>query len=143
LNEQYTPAGYGTPDSSYVLETTPPKISVLSPLNQTYIESDVSLDFTVDKAVNWTSYSLDGGLNQTVAGNSTLSELSNGLHRITVYSNDTFGNVGTSQTISFTVAKPEHFPVVPVAAVSVIVAVVVVAGLLVYRKRPRRGLVAV
>jgi N-acetylneuraminic acid mutarotase len=137
VNEQYTPVGYGTPDQSYVLETTPPKISVLSPLNQTYTEPSVSLIFAVDKAVNWSSYSLDGRLNQTVTGNTTLAGLSSGLHSITVYSNDTFGNIGASQTITFTVALP--IPTLTVAAVAGAVAlVVVVAGLLVYFKKRSR-----
>src|SRR5665647_1764034 len=42
-NEQYLPIGYGKPDPSYLLEITPPNISVLTPLNQTYNESSVPL----------------------------------------------------------------------------------------------------
>jgi hypothetical protein len=128
--------------TSYLTRITPPKISVISPINLRYFESNISLDFNVDKPINWISYSLDGGLNQTTVGNSTLLELSTGLHNVTIYANDTFGNIGSSQSISFNVAKPESesFPVVPVIAVSVAVVALVVAGLLVYHKR-MRGLV--
>jgi mannitol-specific phosphotransferase system IIBC component len=90
--------------------------------------------FTVDKA-NWTGYSLDGEQNNTINDNFTLNGLPNGLHNLTVYANDTYGNMGASETISFTVAvaEPESFPVVLGVAVSFTVALVV-ACLLVYRK---------
>ena len=119
----------------YALETTPPKISLLSPLNQIYNESSVSLVFSVDKVVNWTGYSLDGSQNVTLTGNGTVANMTNGLHSITVYANDTFGNVGASETISFTIAKPEPFPTATVAAASGALAVLVVAGLVVYFKK--------
>jgi hypothetical protein len=146
VNEQYIPIGYGTPDPSYVLEHIPPKISLLSPVNQTYNEPNVSLVFMVDKAVNWTGYSLDGQQNVTITGNSpltnstvtnvTISNMTSGLHSITVYANDTFGNVGASETISFTVAKPESFPTTLVAVASVAsVALIGVILLIYFRKR--------
>ena len=143
LNEQYIPVGYGTPDPSYLMEITPPKISVLSPLNQTYNESSVPLILNADKAVNWTSYNLDGQQNVTFSGNTNLTDISNGVHNITVYAQDTFGNIGSSQTTSFTIAKPEpeSLPIVPVIAVSVAVLSLVVAGLLVYHKKHKHDLV--
>jgi N-acetylneuraminic acid mutarotase len=134
VNERYTPVGYGTPDPSYVLQNTPPKISVLSPVNQKFNESSVLLSFTVDKPVNWTCYSLDGQDNVTITGNTTLSGLTNGLHNITVYAEDTFGNVGASETVSFTISKPEPFPTSLVIASATTIAVVGV-GLLVYFKK--------
>jgi hypothetical protein len=120
---------------NYMQEIAPPKVSVLSPLNQTYRNSNVSLVFTVDKSVNWIGYSLDGQQNVTITGNSTITDVTYGLHNVTVYANDTFGNMGASQTVNFTIAKP--FPTASVAAVSGAVAAVVVgAGIVVYlRKR--------
>jgi hypothetical protein len=136
-NEKYIPFGYGTPDPSYLLEITPPKIAVLSPLNQTYNVSSVPLVFDSDKTTNWTSYSLDGQQNVTFSGNTNLTDISNGLHDITVYAQDTFGNIGSSNTSSFIVAKPEpeSFPVVPVVAVSGVAVAVVVGLIFYYRKR--------
>jgi parallel beta-helix repeat protein len=69
----------------FKLQTTPPKISIQSPMTQTYNESSVPLVFSVDvvsavKAVNWTGYSLDGKQNVTITGNTTLTGLSSGLH---------------------------------------------------------------
>ena len=71
-NEQYIPIGYGSPDPSYELEHTPPQISLLSPLSQTYSKTGVSLTFTANKAISWTSYSLDEQQNVTITGNETL-----------------------------------------------------------------------
>jgi N-acetylneuraminic acid mutarotase len=133
-NEQYIPIGYGTPDPSYVLEHSPPEISLLSPLNQTYNDSTVPLVFTVDKLFTWVSYSLDGQQNITIAGNDTLTNVTNGLHSITVYANDSFGNIGASETITFNVAKPELSPAAPVAGTSIAVAVVCVGFIFYFRK---------
>ena len=64
--------------------------------------------------------------------------MTNGFHSVIVYANDTFGNIGASQIINFTVAVPEPLPVIPVVVASVIAVVVTTAGLLVYFRR-RRG----
>jgi hypothetical protein len=97
-NERYTPFGYGT---------VAPKIEVISPENTTYSSGEVSLVFSVNKPVSWMAYSLSGQEKVVVEGNVTLGGLSEGLHNVTVYAVDMFGNLGASQTISFTVAKPE------------------------------------
>ena len=145
-NERYVPFGYGVSDPSYLPPEvfTTPHISVLSLINQQYNNSIIPLLVSTDKAVNWTSYSLDGQQNITFSGNTNLTDVSNGFHNITVYAQDTFGNIGSSQTISFTVAKPEpeSFPFVPVTAVAVAF-VLAAAGLLVYHKKHKRSLVAV
>jgi parallel beta-helix repeat protein len=128
----------------YWLKITPPKISLLFPSNTVYNESSVSLVFNADKAVNWTGFSLDGKENVTFTGNVSLSKLSNGLHNVTVYATDTFGNMGVSETVSFIVDAPDSFPVVPIAVVSaVVVGVAASAGFLIYFKKrkhqPRTG----
>jgi hypothetical protein len=84
-------------------DTTPPVIAVLSPENRTYSVNRVSLNFTVSEQTSWEGYSLDGSVNVTIAGNTTLTDLPDGPHAITVYSNDTVGNMGRSDTILFTV----------------------------------------
>ena len=105
-NEEYIPFGYGTPDPTYVLEHTPPQISLESPLNQTYTDSNVSLIFSVNKNITSASYSLDGQQNVTITGNSTIANLTNGPHNVTIYATDTYGNIGI-QTVNFSVAKTE------------------------------------
>jgi len=125
-NEEYTPFEYGT---------VPPKISVISPENQNYNVSSVSLAFTLDRPVVWMGYSLDGQETVTITGNTTLSALSNGLHNVTVYAKDSFENMGISETIYFSVEVP--FPTTLVIASIVSVAVIGV-GLLVYFKKRKR-----
>ena len=84
-------------------DTTPPIITILSPENKTYATTSIPLTFTVDECTRWIAYSLDGKSNITITGNTTLSGLSEGTHTITVYANDTAGNMGTSSTVYFTV----------------------------------------
>jgi N-acetylneuraminic acid mutarotase len=135
-NQQYRPAGYGTPDPAYLLEHFPPKISILSPMNQTYHNSSLSLVFRLDKAVEWTGYSIDRQQNITTKGNTTIVDVANGLHSITVYANDTYGNMGSSEIIAFTVAKPALFPTATALAVSAMIAIVMMGiALLVYFKK--------
>ncbi len=128
INEQYIPLGYGT---------LHPEIRIFSPQNESYNSSSISLVFSADKPILELSYSVDGKQNVTIVGNSTITNLSNGLHNVTIYAADTFGNLGASQPISFTIAVPELFPVLPVAAVTVAITVLV-AGLLVYHKKHKR-----
>jgi len=132
-NEQYTPFGYGT---------IPPDVSVISPENTTFNSSSLSLIFTINKPTSWLGYSLDGQDNVTVTGNVTLSELSNGLHHITVYANDTFGNMATSKTIIFTTAaaveEPESFPIVTVAVAAITITVTIGISLAGYLNKKGR-----
>ncbi|MCW4046407.1 MAG: hypothetical protein NWE99_02445 [Candidatus Bathyarchaeota archaeon] len=131
FTEVYTPFGYGTPDPVYVLEHTPPKIVLAPSLNGSSTNSTVPLVFSVDKAVSWIGYSLDGQRNVTVTGNVTLTGLHSGTHSIIVYANDTYGNMGASETMIFSVS--EGFPWTVVAVVSA----VAVVGTVVFLKRRR------
>jgi N-acetylneuraminic acid mutarotase len=128
-NEQYTPIGYGT---------VPPLISVVSPENKNYTSSDVPLTFTLNRPVVWMGYSLDGQETVTVSGNTTLSGLSSGLHNVTVYARDEFGNNEASKIITFTVEESGPFPTALVAAASGASIAVIVVGLLVYFKKRKR-----
>jgi parallel beta-helix repeat protein len=132
----------------HALQTAPPEISLGSPLNQTYNDSSIALTFSVDvlspvNAVNWTGYSLDGEPNVTVTGggalaNVTLADVANGVHNVTVYANDTYGNMA-SETVTFKVAKPQPFPTVLVATASGVAIAVIVVGLLVYFKKRKNA----
>jgi len=113
----------------------PPSVSIASPENKTYGTFDVPLNFTVNESGSQITYSLDGQDNVTAAENITLTGLSYGEHNITVYATDIAGNIGASETITFTVAKePDPFPTAIVAVIVASVAVVG-AGLLVYFKK--------
>jgi N-acetylneuraminic acid mutarotase len=127
-NEQYTPFGYGTPDPSY--DGTAPEIAVTSPENKTYYTADVALNFTANEPVFSVHYELDGETAVEISGNTTIAGLAIGVHNVTVFGVDAAGNMGVSETISFTIAKePETFSIRLVAAVAiVVVAVVLVAA---------------
>jgi parallel beta-helix repeat protein len=122
-------------DSALYAPRIMPKISILSPVNQVINESSVPLVFTVDKQVSWMGYSLDGQDNVTVTGNSTLNGLANGLHKIIVYANDTFGNMCASETLTFSVAVPAPAPFVLASAGLGIAVLVVGVGLFYYVKK--------
>lgn len=115
----------------------PARISISSPENIVYTANNVPLNLSVDMSSSNLSYSLDGQANVTIAGNTTLSDVSAGLHNVTVYAWDAAGNVGASETVTFTVA--ELFPVVPVAIGVALVAVVIAAtGSLLYNRKRRK-----
>lgn len=96
-------------------------VFVICPENNTYTTASVPLNFTVYKPTSWIGYSLDGQDNVTINGNITLAQLPIGLHSITVYVKDTFGNTGVSKTIHFTIAEPFPTALVVAAIASVIV----------------------
>jgi hypothetical protein len=122
----------------------PPKISILSPENKTYAESNVTLTFTLNKPVTWIGYSLDNQAQVTITENITLTNLPVGLHNITVYAKNELETMGTSETIHFDVSPPdpvEPFPTgLVVAAASVSVAVIGVGLLVYFKKRNTRNL---
>jgi hypothetical protein len=117
----------------------PPSIVILSPENKTYEIADLSLNFAVNEPVKWAGYSLDGKKNITVTGNSTITNLANGFHSITVYANDTSGNMGTSQTMHFSVDVPALTQTAIIVAATIAVVVSISVGLLVYRKKHKRS----
>jgi predicted phage tail protein len=109
------------------------------PENITYKAFDVQLNFTVNEPASQIAYSLDGQENVTVDGNTTLTGLSLGEYNVTVYAQDTVGNVGASETIYFNIAEkpePQPFPTTLIIVASIVLLVVVIGiGLLVYFKK--------
>ena len=87
-------------------DTAPPTMTLLSPENKTYTTTSIPLTFTPNETTSWIGYSLDNQANVTITGNTTLTGLSEGTHSITVYANDTSGNMGASEIVYFTVSLP-------------------------------------
>jgi len=110
----------------FTIDTVFPSIEILSPENETYTSSSVSLSFAVDEATSWVGYSLDGQANVTITGNTTLSDLSNGSHSLIVYAKDASGNPGASETMYFTIEieQGEPFPIWILVTIPVIIAIV-------------------
>jgi hypothetical protein len=124
----------------------PPSIQIISPENKNYTVNDIILNYTTSASTQWSGYSIDGNANVTLAANSTLPQLSNGLHNVTIYANDTFGNIGKSETINFTVTIPEPskieseslsptFTITSVAAAAVAVFLTIAIVVLFFRRQ--------
>jgi hypothetical protein len=118
----------------FTIDNTAPRILSVSVENKTYFTSDLSLNVLVNEPASQVIYSLDGQRNVTATGNTTLTDLPEGDHKVTVYAKDEAGNIGAPETIYFSVKVP--FPTKLVIAASVASIAVAVVGLLVYfRKR--------
>jgi undecaprenyl-diphosphatase len=94
-----------------------PPVSILSPENTTYTVSEISLTFKVSGPISWAGYSLDGQANTTILGNTTLTNLAQGLHSVVIYINDTAGEVASSQTVYFTVGQVNILEMVPLGII--------------------------
>jgi hypothetical protein len=92
VNEQYKPVGYGT---------VAPKVQITSPENKTY--SNITLAYKLNRGTQWMGYSLDNHPNVTIKTETNLLGLSEGDHNVTIYANDTLGNMGSSNTVFFSV----------------------------------------
>jgi hypothetical protein len=78
-------------------------------------------------------YKLDASTVVELDGNTTITGLSPGTHRLTVYATDAAGNTGASETLYFSIA--ESFPTTLVIVASGALAIAVAAGLVVYFKK--------
>ncbi len=79
------------------------RIEILSPVETIYSTDSVPLTFIVLEPTCWIGYSLDDQMNITITGNTTLIDLSDGMHSIVVYANYTAGNMLSSDTVNFTI----------------------------------------
>jgi len=94
------------------VDEAPPVVTIISPQSKTYAATDLPLRININETVSWIGYSLDSHANVTVLGNATISGLSEGVHQLTVYSSDTSGNMGRSETVGFTIdTVPPHITI--------------------------------
>jgi hypothetical protein len=106
----------------------------------------LALTFTINKPTTWICFSLDNKANITITGNTTLSGLTNGMHHLIVYAQDTVGNIGASEKIYFTInvqqspQTPESTSFTTWIIAAIAIAVVVGAAILLYfvkiKKKP-------
>jgi hypothetical protein len=83
----------------FTIDNTAPNILSFSVENNTYSTSNVPLDIIVNEPTSQISNSLDGQSNTTLAGNTTLNDVSNGVHTLTVCVLDYAGNAGNLSII--------------------------------------------
>ncbi len=116
---------------------TTPEITILS-TSGNYNVSSIPLVFTVNQPAAWMGYSLDGAQKVTLIGNQTLTGLANGKHTVTVYANDSFGNMGSAE-FTFTISAPLSTGFI-VGVFVVVVAVAVIAGVVYYKWHKKKDL---
>ena len=97
-------------DVSFVCKPNVPIIDNLSIKNETYSTSFLPLVYYINESTSWQGLSLDNQANVTIDGNVTLTGLREGNHSLIVYANDTFGNMGASDTTSFSIVLPTPSP---------------------------------
>ncbi len=87
-----------------------PVIKVMSPLNQSYITTQVELNVTASESATWW-YSLNSGANVTFTPNTTITP-STGSNNLVVYANDSAGNI-VSASVSFTKLETHNISLIP------------------------------
>ncbi|MBN2122339.1 right-handed parallel beta-helix repeat-containing protein, partial [Candidatus Micrarchaeota archaeon] len=92
----------GSDEVYFIVDTTAPTLSITSPANTTYATNNMSVNYTTDGAV--CALFLDGALNASLASceNTTLSNLTEGQHYVTIYANDSVNNTGSDE-VYFTI----------------------------------------
>lgn len=90
-----------------IQDTTPPNITIHSPANASTRDTTPLLNATFGEVVNYTWYNVNSTTNSTPAGDASnltlnLTQLTDGPHNVTVYANDSSGNLNYS-TRYFTV----------------------------------------
>jgi hypothetical protein len=83
-----------------------PQVKLTQPQNQVYTSRDIPLTFIVNEPTKFLTVCLNS-YNFTVDGNTTLKNLPNGNYTIRIVASDSDYNIGTSQTVSFTVDSPD------------------------------------
>jgi PGF-pre-PGF domain-containing protein len=80
-----------------LIDIIPPTLTISSPLeNQSYNTSTVSLNVTADETIIIWLYNIDSTANVTFTPNTILPSLPDGIHNVTVYANDSAGNIGSA-----------------------------------------------
>ena len=123
---------------NFTVDTTAPNVSILSLQNKAYNTSNIPLVFTVNETTSLITYIVDGKV-YTINGNTTLTGLQNGDHKIIVYATDEAGNAGASETINFNV----QVPIPPQKALAILppMAIVLIGGLsiLIYLEKRKQS----
>ena len=118
---------------------TNPIITFPSFENATFTNSFLPLNFTVDHAVSEMTYSIDGQESVPISGNTTLTDLANGQHNVTVYATDEYGYTGVSDSLSFNVDAAEFSLPLVVALVIAVASAVACIGVLVFRRKHQQN----
>lgn len=106
---------------------TPLNTSIISPENTTYTTNEIPLKFTTSKQPISISYSLDGEVNVSITGNTTITDLPNGPHNLTVYATDETDNTKATETIHFTISEEDNTSAFPDSTLLLVSAAIITA----------------
>jgi hypothetical protein len=67
-------------------------------------QSQLPINFTTNEPLAWRAYSLDGAVNKTIQGNTSIPLPAPGPHTIQIFARDTMNHLATSGVIYFTIA---------------------------------------
>jgi hypothetical protein len=119
-------------------------VYITSPENKTYNQDSITLTYTTSDTNSIIGYSLDGQTNITITGTTTLSNLSEGSHKLTVFAKDTEGNE-KSNTVYFTISEEaetpngnedtDSFPITLIVILVAILALVAIVLFYIFRMR--------
>jgi hypothetical protein len=124
---------------NFIIDTTTPKVSVPSVENKTYNTREIELDIRTDEPVSSVICNLDGQMKALIKGNATLTDLPNGEHNITIFARDPAGNLGVTETLTFSISyEPETFPTAW-AATGAVSAILVGACLIICLKKSNQS----
>ena len=117
-------------------------VTIISPLNQTYSKNEVPLTYTVNEKILSAAYALDYTAMNDLNENITLTELSEGPHKIFISINTENGYSSNITYFSINTTRSENGSTLDQTNTSVItaitiVAIILAAILLVYHKKRR------
>jgi hypothetical protein len=97
-----------TANRTFTVDATPPIIDILSPSNGTVETSSIWFNVTLNEPGSWCGYSLDSASNKTMTNstgnwNDLNDSMTEGLHDVIFYCNDTLGNMASSSLRNFTI----------------------------------------
>lgn len=109
----------------------PLNVSIVSPENKTYSTTEVPLTFTASEQASSIYYSVNGEANVSITGNTTLTNLTNGTHNLTIYAEDNIGNTGVSETIYFTISEEaDSSPAFPDSTLLLVSAAIIIGAVI-------------
>jgi hypothetical protein len=81
-------------------------VTLTSPESETFASTSINVNFALQPewaVLDWAAYSLDGGSNVTIEGNTIINSLSLGEHYLVLYARDNDGNTAASNTVYFAI----------------------------------------
>lgn len=106
----YSMDAWSSSEVAFIIDAAKPTITIISPQNNTYRSTNIPLNFTIDEPTTQINYSLNGQANITITENTTLTDVPNGYHSLTLYANDTAGDMSKSDTVFFTIVTSTPSP---------------------------------